>query len=157
MTTVAIELNDAGILAADAERVLVEPSPGFALLEGKQLRVGAEALERSRLKPRWVHNRYWDQLDSSPMPKPFPRDLSLADVAHTHLTNLWDRLLQELGSGASPSVLLAVPGSFSVSQLGLILGIARACEIPVTGMVDAAVAAAATHGEPPFEGGELHL
>lgn len=147
MTTVAIELNDAGFLAADERRVLVDSSPGFALLEGKQICVGAEALHQSRLKPRWVHSRFWDQLDSSAMPKPFPRGLSLADVAHTHLTRLWEQLVQQLGSGSSTSVLLAIPGSFSVNQLGLVLGIARACEIPVTGMVDAAVAAVATRPE----------
>ena len=44
-------------------------------------------------------------------------------------------------------VLLAVPGSFSADQLSLILGIAKACKMPVVGMVDAAVAASA-HGFP---------
>lgn len=143
MTTVAIELNDAGILAAGDPALHVPPSPGYALLEGKELLVGAAAQTRSRHKPRWVNNRFWDQLDSGPMPKPFPRNLSRADVAHTHLTQLWSQILHELEPGPPPAVLLAIPGFFSAIQMGLILGVARACQIPVTGMVDAAVAAAA--------------
>jgi len=39
--------------------------------------------------------------------------------------------------------VLAVPGWYSLEQLGLILGMAQACEIPVTGMIDSALAAAA--------------
>jgi hypothetical protein len=144
MTIVAIELNDAGLLAASDAGTTWPPSPGYALLDGKELLVGSAAQTRSRRKPRWVDNRYWDRLDTSPMPKPFPRSLSRADVAHTHLTHLWNLIVQDLGPGADPSVLLAIPGGFSVSQLGLILGVARASEIPVTGMVDAALAAVAT-------------
>ena len=116
MITVAIELNDAGILAASDPRVRVQSSPGYALLDGKELLVGTEAQTRSRLKPRWVNNSYWDQLDSNPMPKPFPRHLSRADVVHTHLTHFWNQILHELGAGTNASTLLAIPGSFSVSQ-----------------------------------------
>ena len=144
MTTVAIDLNDAGLLVASDQGTLVGQSPGYALLDGKDLSVGAAAQTRSRLKPRWTHNRFWDELDSNPMPRPFPRSLSRADVAHNHLVHLRDQIRQRLGGSEPESVLLAVPGSFSVDKLGLILGIARACEIAVTGMVDAAVAATAT-------------
>lgn len=144
MTAIAIEMSDTGMLAVTDAGGAVGPSPGYALLDGKRLLVGVEAQARSRLKPRWIDHRFWDELDSSPMPKPFPRSLSRADVAHAHLSHLWGRVQQELGATAeSASVLLAVPGSFSANQLGLILGIARAAEIPVTGMVDASVAAVA--------------
>jgi hypothetical protein len=37
--------------------------------------------------------------------------------------------------------LLAVPGVYSEAQLGLLLGIGRACDMPVTGLVDSALAA----------------
>lgn len=154
MTTVAIELNDAGILTEGDPRLQIEASPGYALLEGKDLQLGAEAKTRSRQKPRWVDNRFWDQLDANPMPKPFPRHLSRADVAHSHLSQIWKQISQAVADGTHPAVLLAVPGSFSVDQLGLILGIARAGEIPVAGLVDAAVAATSTQ---PVGARALHL
>ena len=50
------------------------------------------------------------------------------------------------GARSLDEVLLALPGSYSHDQLGLILGIARACGLPVRGLVDAAVAASATRG-----------
>ena len=143
-TTIAIELNDAGLLAASDVVLSGNPSPGYALLNGKDLWVGRQAQASSRLKPRWVDNRFWDRLNTNAMPRPFPRSLSRADVAHTHLEQVWSEIQTELGTNAeTASVLLAVPGSFSVEQLGLILGIARATGIPVSGMVDAAVAAVA--------------
>ena len=40
------------------------------------------------------------------------------------------------------AVILALPGTYSGDQLGLLLGIAQACGMPVRGMVDSAVAAA---------------
>lgn len=143
MSTVAIELNDTGILTAGDPPLRVDPSPGYVLLDGKDLQLGEMARSRSRLKPRWVDHRYWDRLDSHPMPKPFPRHLSRADVAHSQLLELWNQIRSQVAA-PDPSVLLAIPGSFSVDQLGLILGIARACEMPVTGLVDSAVAAVAT-------------
>lgn len=141
MSTLAIELNDAGILMGGLSGAMSDPDPGYALFEDKKLVLGLEAQGRARLKPRWVDNRFWVDLDSGPMPKPFPRGLSRADVAHAQLARLWDRSRQEQGSA---SVLLVVPGSFTTQQLALILGIARAAEMPVTGLVDAAVAAAST-------------
>ena len=113
-TTVAIELNDAGLLAAGAAGSVVGPSPGYALLNGKELWVGRQAQASSRLKPRWVDSQFWDRLSTDPMPRPFPRDLSRADVAHAHLDQMWSQIQEELGTSAeTASVLLAVPGSFS--------------------------------------------
>ena len=39
MTLVAIELNDAGILTAGEPPLEIEPSPGYALIEGKELQL----------------------------------------------------------------------------------------------------------------------
>ncbi len=143
-TTLAIELCDAAFLAAIDSGPVVAPSPGYALLEGKELLVGRQAQASARLRPRWVDNRFWDQLSTEPMPRPFPRGLSRADVAHAHLLQIWGEIQEETGAGAeTASVLLVAPGSFSVDQLGLILGMARAGGIPVSGMVDAALAAVA--------------
>ena len=151
MPTLAIEISDAGILAASdsAPGVCGPSSPGFALIDDGPLLVGAEAQAQSRLKPRRVDNRFWSDLGTVPLAAPFPAGLSRADLAHAHLAAVWER-----AGAKADSVILALPGTTSAEQLGLTLGIARACEIPVVGMVDAAVAAAAA-GSP--DGVLLHV
>ncbi|MGB5293439.1 MAG: FHA domain-containing protein [Thermoanaerobaculia bacterium] len=152
MTTVAVELNDAGVVAAGAGLQWKDRSPGVALLDGHRILVGREAVSRARLKPRWVANRFWDRLDTQPLGRPFPRDLRNADLVHAHLTEVWQRVRQGMDSRSAPdieAVVLAVPGFYSERQLGLLLGVGRACGMPIAGMVDAAVAAsvAATKAE----------
>lgn len=136
-----MEINDTGLLArTDPEAALeaFSPSPGYVLLEGDALLTGQAAAARARLEPRRVNDRFWMDLGTDPLPPPFPPGLTHADLAHAHLSQLHEQL------GLQPAhVLLAVPGSHTPEQLGLMLGIARACELPVEGMVDAAVAAAA--------------
>jgi hypothetical protein len=136
LSILALQCNDAGILARGDTKGLPEASPGFALLDGASVLTGTKARDRARLKPRFVNNRFWDRLDTSPLPRPFPTGLSHADLVHAHLEEIWNTV----GSGVD-AVVLALPGSYSESQLGLTLGIARACGLPVTGMVDSAVAA----------------
>lgn len=147
MLTVAIDFNDAGLTAlADSAspksppRLLEEASPGYALLDDDRLMTGSDAQSRARLNPRWVHNRFWDELDTEPLPRPFPRNLSRADLAHAHLTDVWRRI-----ATACPdvdNVIFTLPGSCSEERLALVLGIARACEIPVRGLIDSGLAAA---------------
>jgi len=136
VSTLALQCNDVGVLARGEGTGLPEASPGFALLDGGSVLTGTKARDRARLKPRFVNNRYWDRLDTSPLPRPFPTGLSHADLVHAHLEEIW----KTVGSGID-SVVLALPGSYSEAQLGLVLGIARSCDIPVTGMVDSAVSA----------------
>jgi hypothetical protein len=139
VSTLAIEISDAGIVVGSESRGRVDgpASPGFALIDGSTLVTGAEARAQARLKPRRVSNRFWSELDTSPLGKPFHESLSRADLAHAQLKSVWDAAGAEAGT-----VVLALPGTFTEEQLGLTLGIARACGMPVHGMVDAAVASA---------------
>lgn len=130
-----LEINDAGLLLSDGARVLAE-SPGFAALDGKQLRVGNDARARSRLDPRRSNNRYWYQLDGT-LAAPLGGARSHADLAYAQLTALRE------SCGAEPLVL-AVPGGFTRDQLGLLLGLIEASGLKAEGLVDAAVAAAST-------------
>jgi len=136
VSTAAIELNDSG-LAIARDGTLLPESPGYAVLEADQLVVGAEARSTARLKPRYVQCRFWDQLSQDPLPRPGARAHTQADLAAAHLAHVWEALKHDCDG-----VIFAVPGSFSRLQLGLLLGIAQSCSIPVLGLVDAAVAAA---------------
>lgn len=147
--TLAIEIHDAGLCAAPAD---VEPEPGYAFLDGQELVVGRAAAGRARLRPRQVHHRFWHDLDDRPLGRPFPRSLSAADLAHAHLADFWGRV-----GGGVESVVLALSGAFTERRLALTLGIARACGIPVDGLVDAALAAAAGVAAPEMVHLDVHL
>lgn len=139
MAVLAIELNDAGIRAVKNTAPGMEAfpsSPGIAVWDGAALLTGREASRRARLKPRWSHDRFWQELDTSPLPAPFPSHFRRADLLHAHLEEIWNA-----SNGNVDEVILAVPGSFSTEQLGLILGIARSCQMPISGLVDQGVAA----------------
>jgi hypothetical protein len=150
--TAALEIHDAGLIlvrSSDPAAAGVPASPGYALFDGDRLLTGVEAAGRSRREPRQTHTSFWDGLSTDALGPPFPPRVSAADLAHGHLSQVWERA----GDGVD-EVLLAVPGFHDEDRLGLILGIARACGMPVAGMVDSAVAAA-VHGWP---GGRLlHL
>ncbi len=141
MAVLALELNDAGIVAVrdSAPKVLALPeSPGIAVVDGDAIVTGTKARSRLRLTPRFTHTRFWDALDTTPLSRPFPSQLSRADLAHAHLSHLWEE-----AAGGDDRGVLAVPGWYSLDQLGLILGMARAIGITVSCMMDSALAAAA--------------
>lgn len=144
MTVLAIELNDAGIELAGGKPASSgsTSSPGYAVLEEERFLTGEEAFQRARLLPRMTFTRFWQDLDTTPLPRPFPQHLSSADLAYAHLSAIWQAL-----EGQTERVVLAVPGSYGDRQLGLVLGIAHSCGMPVGGMIDSALAAASLQEE----------
>jgi len=138
MERAAVVLADSGVAVVGSRGSLTEPSPGLALIDGDDLLVGKDARRSARLKPRWVHSRFWHMLGTDPLGRPFPHDLRTADLAYEHLSEVW----RSAGRDAQ-EVILVVPGVYTNEQLALLLGIARAAHIPVRGLVDLGVAAAA--------------
>ena len=138
MGRVALVLVDPGVVAVGSRGNLSAPSPGLAVLDGDGLLVGNDARRISRLKPRRVHSRFWQLLGTKPLERPFPHHLRTADLAHAHLSEVWSTAGREANE-----VILVLPGVYSSEQIALLLGVAAAAEIPVRGMVDLAVAAAA--------------
>jgi len=133
LTTAVFEINDAGIqLYVGLDRVAV--SPAFAVLHDRQLHTGKEGFTRSRLYPGWTNNRYWEQLNTDPMPNATTQIRHHADLVYAHMETLWSMIQNKVDE-----VILAVPGCLDSSQLGLLLGIARECGIPVKGLVNSAL------------------
>jgi hypothetical protein len=143
---VALELNDAGLVAArwdaDEARPVLQgpPSPGFAVLHDGRVLVGQEAFERHRLAPVYAQNRYWQALGVEPLPWSARGVATAADLAHAHLSAL---LVPAIAAGANEAVL-AVPPGYTREQLGLLVGIANEAGATVRGLVDLGIAAAAT-------------
>ena len=129
----ALEINDTGLtLLKSGTDPLV--SPGVAVIDEGRLLLGDEAMKQSRLKPGKVNNRFWEQLNLDPLDNGAREVRTAADLAYSHLNSIW-----QPGAGKQ-EVILVVPGVYSTEQLGLLLGITNECGIPVTGLVDTAVA-----------------
>ncbi|MFU8876681.1 MAG: hypothetical protein ACNA7E_00960 [Wenzhouxiangellaceae bacterium] len=137
-----LEINDMMLSLSDQDRVRLN-SPGQVLFDGNggaTMHVGDQAMARRRLNPRAVHDRYWGWLDNSPLPRPAGPARSHADLACLHLRHL----VQQAGERAD--WLLAVPGYYDDDQLALLLGIARAADSSVAGLLSAPVLAARAAG-----------
>ena len=137
MDLVALKLVDTGLQFVSPRGKMSRPSPGLALIDGRELAVGLDAERSARLNPRRLHTRFWQDLGTAPLGRPFPGYLRTADLAHAHLKTVW-----EADGGNAEEVIVAVPGIFSDDQLALFLGIARELGIRVRGLIDAAIAAA---------------
>ncbi len=141
MSLIGLEINDAGILGVDADgrRLPVETalteSPGFALLQGRQLQLGTSAQQSARRWPRQVNCRFWDALDDQPLGSPEFEGYTHAELAYRHLAQVWAQI-----HAADTAVVFTVPDHYQDKALGLLLGITAALEIPVTGLISQALA-----------------
>jgi hypothetical protein len=144
MAVAAIQIDDAAVAAyREGAEGPAAASPGYALYDlggpgrGEWLTTGWTAVQKARLLPRHCCTRFWDALDRALLPEPFPHGLSHADLAHAHLSSVWNEAKEDIDRA-----ILLVPPWYAETELGLLLGISRACGIPVTGMVDSTLAAA---------------
>jgi hypothetical protein len=144
MSVLAIEINDAGLVVADAGGARAI-EPGYALVDRGKITVGVDAQRAARLKPRYASNRYWSSLSVDPG-SGVEGGQSAAELAFAQLAALWKPFAAE-----ATDVLLVVPGDYGTEQLGLLLGLAQECGIPVRALVDAAAAASVR----PYPGRQL--
>jgi hypothetical protein len=135
VSLLAAHINDAGISVLSAERLLYR-QPGFALLDDEELVTGSKAFENARIKPRRIQNRFWSELTTDALADRRFRHLSAADLVSRQLEQIWQAV-----ASAGDRLVVAVPAYMTGEHLGLFLGIANELDVPVVGLVDAAVAA----------------
>lgn len=144
MRLLALELSDAGILAAgsDSERLLEldgpdKESPGYAFAENNQLIVGKAAEKKAHLFPRLVISHFWDQLNTEALDHPGPyTQKNHAEIAYAHLARIWENVKTH-----GDEMIMAVPGFYHRDQLSLLLGIANELSMPLRGFIPIALAA----------------
>ncbi len=134
MTTGILEFNDLGLRYYNAETLLAE-SPGYAYIEKNTLLFGDSAKAQAKLHPAKINHQFWQQLSLTPVATPTKTIRHNADLAYQHIRSL----LAE--HTTDTNTLLAVPGSFSKAQLGLLLGVVQSLEIPIQGIIDNALLA----------------
>lgn len=147
MAVNVIELIDANIRIA-REGQIVFQSPGYALVNDKEVEVGDAAFKQAKLHPLRAHNQFWHRLSQDPLTHPTPYYRHHADLVYAHLKHLAGELEDQ------SEVIFSVPGSYSRAQLSLLLGVAQESPLKVVGLVDAAVAAAAAS---PLQNPTFHL
>jgi hypothetical protein len=131
----AADINDAGITILNEDAVLYR-EPGFALLEDDGLTTGNAAFNNARIKPRRIHDHYWSNLRTDPLPDQRFQHLSAADLVGRQLEQIRDKT-----QGQGDRMVVAVPGYMNNENLGLFLGICNEIGLPVIALIDAAVAA----------------
>ena len=141
MSLLAAHINDAGISVLSAERLLYR-QPGFALLDDEELTTGSKAFENARIKPRRIQNRFWSELTTDGLADRRFQHLSAADLVSRQLEQIWQAV-----DSAGDRLVVAVPAYMTGEHLGLFLGIANELNVPVVGLVDAAVAASVLDGD----------
>ncbi|MCX2982645.1 hypothetical protein EYC98_17425 [Halieaceae bacterium IMCC14734] len=137
MNEFILDLNDRNLTLWRGDQALLS-SPGYCFRQADSYQFGEAAREQARLHPRSIQHRYWWQLGLEPLQPAFGAARHSADLVHQHLLQL-----HELG-GKPDSLILAVPGSMHTEQLSLLLGIVSQCPFEVAGIVDRAIASAAT-------------
>ena len=145
MTKIAIEFNDAALVAVGPDGMLGPgggAEPGYAAVTGSSSLFGTAALRQARLRPGHTYNLFWRELSAAPMSATAGPYATAADLMHAHLQSLW----QGWSAGVSGAIFV-VPAYWSQEQLGLLLGIAEELAIPVIGLVDSAVAATCSRYE----------
>ena len=140
--TLALEINDAGLVLARDGAILAE-EPGAAMLDGATPETGAAAALRMRLKPLYAETRQWQDLGTEPLARPAPAAANRAEVAFAQLARL---VAPHLGAGSE--AIIAVPPWYSRGQLGLLLGVVKEAGLEPVGLVDAGLAAASLDAAP---------
>jgi hypothetical protein len=145
MAALAIDINDASLVVANDSAVLAV-EPGFARVDRGKILTGDAAKAGARLQPRQTSNRFWNALSMEPGSAGADIGKSAAELAYAQLQSLW----RKVGEGVT-DVVLVVPGAARTDQLGVLLGLAHECGMPVRALVDAAAAASVR----PYPGKQL--
>jgi hypothetical protein len=140
--TLALEINDVGLVLV-RDGVIVAEEPGCAMLDGREVETGTQALRRARLKPLFAETRHWQDLGTGPLTRPMPAAASYAEVAWAQLA----AMLSGIPEGEREA-LIAVPEWYTRDQLAVLLGVAREAGLRVVGLVGAGLAAAALEPVP---------
>ncbi|MEN7343779.1 MAG: hypothetical protein AAAFM81_12590, partial [Pseudomonadota bacterium] len=127
---VVVQIHDVELIVrSGGQQVAAEP--GYARYQGRQIiAVGGDAFKDARRHPRQSCNDYWYRLSTEPLPN---SALTRADLVSAQLDALVPKNATE--------VVLVVPGYLESGALSLLLGILKANNVVVAGIVDAAVAA----------------
>lgn len=134
MTTI-IQINDNNLLVKQGDELHVVQ--GYAWFREDQVYFDSDDLQQnaarhSRLFPQQINNQYWQQCDNSPVAKNDHQVRHAADLIWKHLIDLKQKYNLD-------EVILSVPSHYQTANLQLLLGIAKAAGLSVTGLINNAL------------------
>lgn len=145
-----LHLNDNNLLIQTATAVVA--SQGYAWLKGESVLFDCTAdlspVGNCRLAPQEINSRYWQQCEQSA--------IAANEAGMRHAADLiWKHLIELKNAYDLRQVVLVVPSHYQPANLSLLLGIAKACELEVVGLLNKAVLAV---GSQAVQSGEfLHI
>ncbi|MFT6032333.1 MAG: hypothetical protein ACI854_000862 [Arenicella sp.] len=133
-------INDNNLVLESAGQRSV--SQGYAWLKGDQVLFdlsddsaqSGSPVSQCRLAPQQINSRYWQQCEQSAIPANRAGMRHAADL-------VWQHLNQLKHQNKLVDLVLVVPSHYQESNLQLLLGIAKACQLDVKGLVNKAVVA----------------
>lgn len=138
MTNV-LELNDLELTLHRGNEVRYQ-SPAMAIVRNDELLFGEQAVRLARIHPQQANQQYFNRMNGDPLPQPIRKAANHADLVYLQL--------KELAGQNAEDTVLAVPGTLTGDQLGVLLGITQEAGIEVSGFVNAAVASLTTTATP---------
>lgn len=156
MSTLGIELSDAGFLTAACEKDdpgLIDIAdrsgstewPGFAYVEGTALTFGRAAEDMWFVHPRRIAHNFWARLAHEPSALNVGnKSQSFSELAFFFLREFTARL--QASVPRFDQIVLALPGAYlkdaatEDEKIGLLLGMAGELKLPLAGVIDMACA-----------------
>ena len=135
MLNLGLHLNDAELTLVSQGNIVYR-EPGYAMIDNEEFSFGNKAYKHARTNPRQIHNRFWSDLLLTPSSNKNFHNLSRADIASYHLEDILQSNIT-----SDESMVVVVPPYFDSSALSLFLGIAADLKLPISVLVDSAVAA----------------
>lgn len=131
-----LHINDNKLVLQRGDETLV--SQGYAWFNAKQVHFDLDssaqepAIKRCRLAPQQVNNRYWMQCDQNAIS---PNEAGMRHAADL----IWQHLSQLKQAFNLGELLLVVPSHYRAENLQLLLGVAKASGLQVSGLINKAV------------------
>ena len=130
-----------GVLELNDQKLLIKTEDGqsyseigFAHLTDRGIETGEPARAKAWLQPQNNFNQHWSQLNQIPLVSKHRYARHHADIAFAQLKYLVESV------DTPKKLIAAIPGCFSTQQLSLVLGLTRALNIQVIGIIDSALA-----------------
>ena len=143
MSLAVLQLNDLNLfIQTDQGQTYSEA--GYALLSDTGITTGDTARANTWLQPQNAFNQYWNNLNQTPFPTKHAHGRHHADIAYAQLKHL----LQSVDN--PEQLIVSVPGHFTDQQLSLLLGLLKALQVEVVGIIDSAVGASILYPKAQF-------
>ena len=149
MATV-IYINDNNLLINQGDNSSI--SQGYAWLKANQVYFDTDKqnipVRHSHLFPQQINNHYWQQCDQNPVAKNESGVRNAADL-------IWKHLIELKKQHSLSEVIFSVPSHYQTVNLQLLLGIAKACDLNVAGLINNAMLSLKDHVS--TDGQYLHI